>query len=337
MEVSVIEDIGKLLLSPRKIVIASHVNPDGDSVGSSLGLQRYLEGNGHQVHAIIPNEFPPFLHWMPGCDKILIYRNNARKCQQLIRSAEIIFCLDFNALNRLDAMEKPVRESDAVTVLLDHHTQPVFEFDHMISVVDTSSTAEIVFEFMTHCGHLHLIDKQVAECIYTGIMTDTGSFSYACNYERTFMIVARLIAAGIDTEHIHRLVYDTYTESRMRLLGYALSEKLKVFSPYHAAYISLTKEELRRFGHQIGDTEGIVNYALSIKGVNLAVLVMEREKQIRLSFRSKGHFSVNEVARLHFNGGGHRNAAGGTSTDSMEQTIKRLEDGLALYADQLDY
>ncbi|HNS45639.1 MAG TPA: DHHA1 domain-containing protein, partial [Bacteroidales bacterium] len=183
----------------------------------------------------------------------------------------------------------------------------------------------------------HLIDKKIAECLFVGIMTDTGSFSFGCNYVNTFNIVARLISLGIDVEHIHRLVYDTYTESRMRLLGYSLSEKLKVLGNYHTAYISLTKKELRQFRHQIGDTEGIVNYALSIKGINLAILLIEREKYIRLSLRSKGKFSVNDLARQYFNGGGHKNAAGGNSYANMEQTLEKIHGLLPLLKDQLNY
>jgi len=337
LDSSVAEQVRNLLSVPRKIVITSHVNPDGDAVGSSLGLFWFLSGLGHEVHVIIPNSFPNFLIWMPGCDQILHHKDQLQLSKEHIASADLIFCLDFNALNRLDMLEEAVRSSSALKVLIDHHVQPVQEFDHIISVVETSSTSEIIFDFITSFDKPHLIDKRIAECIYAGIMTDTGSFSYSCNYEHTFAIVASLIALGIDVEHIHRLVYDTYTESRMRLLGFSLSEKLKVLNQYHTAYISLTKQELRRFKHQIGDTEGIVNYALSVRGINLAILLMEREKYIRLSFRSKGNFSVNELARRYFNGGGHRNAAGGNSYLGMEKTLGQIHDLLPAIKDQLDY
>jgi len=334
---AVFESIRQLLITPKRIVITSHVNPDGDAVGSSLGLYWFLSGLGHQVQVIIPNSFPSFLSWLPGCDRIVHHKGKSQESLQFIESAEVIFCLDFNALNRLDTLEESVRNSNGTRVLIDHHAQPVQEFDHLISIVETSSTSEIVFDFMDAFNVPHLIDKKIAECLFVGIMTDTGSFSFGCNYVNTFNIVARLISLGIDVEHIHRLVYDTYTESRMRLLGYSLSEKLKVLGNYHTAYISLTKKELRQFRHQIGDTEGIVNYALSIKGINLAILLIEREKYIRLSLRSKGKFSVNDLARQYFNGGGHKNAAGGNSYANMEQTLEKIHGLLPLLKDQLNY
>jgi phosphoesterase RecJ-like protein len=336
LDSAVFENVRQLLLSPRRIVVTSHVNPDGDAVGSSLALFWFLTGLGHKVQVVIPNSFPSFLMWMPGCDQILHQKEKIELAKECIASAEIIFCLDFNALNRLDVLEESVRNAQGIKVLIDHHTQPAPEFDHLISIVETSSTSEIIFDFINAFNEPHLIDRQVAECLFVGIMTDTGSFSYAC-YENTFSIVARLIRLGIDMEHIHRLVYDTYTESRMRLLGYSLSEKLRVLNNYHTAYISLTKQELRRFKHRIGDTEGIVNYALSIKGINLAILLIERQRYIRLSFRSKGNFSVNEFARRHFNGGGHRNAAGGNSYTDMERTLLQIHDLLPLIKDQLNY
>ncbi len=337
LDSSVFENIRQLLITPKRIVITSHVNPDGDAVGSSLGLFWFLSGMGHQVQVIIPNSFPPFLSWLPGCDQIFHHKGNSAASIQCIESADVIFCLDFNALNRLDSLEGCVRNSKGVKILIDHHAQPLQEFDHAISVIETSSTSEIIFDFIDAFDLPHLIDKKVAECLFVGIMTDTGSFSYGCNYENTFLIVARLISLGIDVEHIHRLVYDTYTESRMRLLGYSLSEKLKVLDKYHTAYISLTRKELRHFKHRIGDTEGIVNYALSIRGINLAILLMEREKYIRVSFRSKGNFSVNDLARRYFNGGGHRNAAGGNSFTTMENTLQKIHDILPLLKDQLNY
>ncbi|MBP6978680.1 MAG: bifunctional oligoribonuclease/PAP phosphatase NrnA [Bacteroidales bacterium] len=337
MDSSVFKSISQLLTTPKRIVITSHVNPDGDAVGSSLGLYWFLSGLGHHVQVIIPNSFPSFLAWLPGCDQIHHHKGKKKESDEWIESADVIFCLDFNALNRLETLEHAIRNAQGIRILIDHHAQPVQEFDHMISIIETSSTSEIIFDFIDAFQMPHLMDQKVAECLFVGIMTDTGSFSYGCNYVNTFTIVARLISLGIDVERIHRLVYDTYTESRMRLLGYSLGEKLKVLDKYHTAYISLTKKELRQFRYQIGDTEGIVNYALSIRGVNLAILLMEREKYIRLSFRSKGQFSVNDLARKHFHGGGHRNAAGGNSYTTMEQTLEMIHDLLPHFLDQLNY
>jgi phosphoesterase RecJ-like protein len=296
-----------------------------------------MKGLGYATEVISPNEFPQFLAWMPGSSGIRIARNDHEQCKELIRQAGVIFCLDFNALDRLESLAEPVRKSAGCKILIDHHPSPLPEFDIMFSRVDTSSTAELVYEFIDSFGREDMISREVAECIYAGIMTDTGSFSFSCNYESTYRVVAGLIRKGIDAENIHRMVYDTYSEDRMRLLGFAISEKLVVLPEYHAAYIALTRADLNRFNYQIGDTEGIVNYALSIKGINLAVLLTERERLIRLSFRSKGHFSVNELARNHFEGGGHRNAAGGNSYISMEQTLVRLKKMLRTYKKDLDY
>jgi phosphoesterase RecJ-like protein len=318
-------------------VITSHVNPDGDAIGASLGLYHFLLRMGYSVSVVIPNDFPRFLEWMPGSKKILITNRSFERSVQLINTAEVIFCLDFNAIERLEALSDTVRNSKAMRILIDHHVDPVHEFDEIISVVSTSSTSELVYDFIDSFGEDHRITKNIAECIYAGIMTDTGSFSYSCNNEKTYQVVASLMRKGIDAEQIHRLVYDTYSENRMRLLGYSISDKLVVLHEYHTAYISLTRQELKRFKYKIGDTEGIVNYALSIKGINLAVLLTERERLIRLSLRSKGTFSVNDLARMHFDGGGHRNAAGGNSYVTMDETLEKLVSLLKLYQNELNY
>jgi phosphoesterase RecJ-like protein len=322
--------------SKRNVVITTHTNPDGDALGSSLAFGQFLTITGHRVDIIIPNDFPSFLSWMPGSENILIYKRLPEKCRHIITQAELIFCLDFNALIRLDKLEDPVRKRFVPKILIDHHPQPENEFDIVISSVETSSTAELVYKLIDELGGKDLISKSVAENIYVGIVTDTGSFSYSCNYENTYLIIADLMKRGVDGEHIHTLVYDTYSEDRMRLLGYCLSKKLKVLKEYHSAYICLTKEELRSFNYKIGDSEGIVNYALSITGVCFACLIMERDKYIRMSFRSRGNFSVNDFARRHFEGGGHKNAAGANSYVTIEETILKLEELLAVYKEQLN-
>jgi len=262
---------------------------------------------------------------MPSCSKILVDEKEHDKVSDVIANAEIIFCLDFNDLKRMDSVGEVYTRSKAVKILIDHHLEPSHFTDHAISIQETSSTSELVYDFILELGKKHLINKDVAECLYVGIATDTGSFSFACNYSKTFEIVAELIRLGIDGEHIHRLVYDTYSEDRMRLLGYCLSDKLEVFPEYHTAYISLTKEDLDKFNYKIGDTEGVVNYALSIEGVTLAALFMERDGNIKVSMRSKGIASVNDICKKYYEGGGHHNAAGGNSYISMPETLKGFE------------
>jgi len=286
---------------------------------------------------MVPNDYPGFLKWMPGTDRVMIFRNNEEKARQAIMSADLIFCLDYSALNRTEKMEDDLRKAPGKKILIDHHLEPVVsDFDYYYSIVKTSSTSELVYRFIEACSWGHLLDQEVATGLFVGIMTDTGSFSFSCNYPETFKITAELIQAGIDAEHIHRLVYDTYSENRLRLLGFCLSEKLTLLPDLHTAYIALSKAELDRFRHQVGDTEGIVNYALSIEGITIAVLMTERKDRIRISFRSKGDFSVNRVAREHFSGGGHRNAAGGDSFASLEETIIRLKEVLAQYKEGID-
>jgi len=283
----------------------------------------------------LPNHYPAFLSWLPGNKDILIYKDDKTEAKKLVKEADIIFCLDFNTLRRLESLFKPINQSNATKVLIDHHPQPDNGFAFMISQVETSSTSELIYNFICELGDKSLIDKDIAECLYTGIITDTGSYSYNCNYENTYLISAELIKIGVDGEYIHRLVYDTYSEDRMRLLGYCLSKKLKVLKDLYTAYIFLTKEELQQFNFQVGDTEGVVNYALAINGIHFAVLITEKENFIRLSFRSKGDFSVNSFARKYFEGGGHKNAAGGNSYLAMDQTVKKLEELLVKYKDQI--
>ena len=320
----------QLAISPN-IIITTHYNPDGDAIGSSLALYLILRRLGYNVSVIAPNDYPNFLKWLPGTENINIYENNDVICDSLIRKADMIFCLDYNALNRVKLFSDKLLDSKAIKILIDHHIDPSDEFDFVHSRISISSTCELLYEFITGLGYNNLIDKDIAECLYVGIMTDTGSFSFACNFSQTYEITASLIKQGIDAEQIHRAVYDTYSENRMRLLGYCLSERLMVNHKYKTAYIWLTQHDLARFNHQVGDTEGVVNYALSIKGITLAVLFTAQNDRIRISFRSKGEFSVNEFARKHYNGGGHRNAAGGDSFLGIAETLQKFEELLPIY------
>jgi len=332
-----IEIIKSIIKDSRSVVVTSHHNPDGDAIGSVIAMVKLLEKRVPQVTGIVPNDFPDFLKWMPGADRIVIYNQLEPKAKELIYNADLIFCLDYNALHRTDAMAPALKSARAVKVLIDHHLDPLSEdFDYIISRIDISSTSELLFNFIEQCGWSDLIGQEVATGLFVGIMTDTGSFSYSCNYPETFQISALLIKTGIDPEQIHRNVYDTYSESRLRLLGYCLGEKMTILPQYKTAYIALTKAELDRFQYKTGDTEGVVNYALSIDEIRFAVLLTERTDRIRLSFRSKGNLSVNVFARKYFNGGGHRNAAGGDSFESMENTISHLKNALEQYKEEID-
>lgn len=320
----------------RRIVLTSHQNPDGDAIGSTLGLMHIFRKLGHSSTVIVPNSFPGFLGWMPGSEHIIIFDENQQYCNELINDADLIFSLDYNAIHRVDKMKDSIVSAKAYKILIDHHLDPVIsDFDFIISDHKKSSTSELVFDFIINGKFGLYIDKAVAECLYAGIVTDTGSFSYNCNNPDTWRTVASLIDYKIDTELIHRLIYDTYSEHRMRLLGFSLSDRMKVFPQYHTAYIFLTQQDLINFNYQVGDTEGLVNYPLSIDGIQLSALFTERRELVRISLRSKGCFSVNIFAREHFNGGGHKNAAGANSYHSIEKTTQIFENLLPLYKDEL--
>jgi phosphoesterase RecJ-like protein len=330
-----LEKLKSLLSEPRQIVILSHKNPDGDAIGSALGLYHYLIQLKHKVTVMVPDAFPEFLAWMPDSSKILFYEEAQKKCITKINEAEVIFCVDFNSLNRVGDMDEPVRLSNVPKILIDHHPQPENFATLVNSDIKASSTAQMIFETIVQLGDKKKINKKVANCLYAGIMTDTGSFRFPSTKSETHRIAADLIEAGADNFTIHDNIYDQNSESRMRLLGYCLSEKLKIFEEFGTAYFTLSKDELQRFNYQKGDTEGVVNYALSIKGIKFAAIFKENEENIRISFRSKGKFSVNDFARKHFNGGGHVNAAGGNSDLSLDETISKFVSLLPEYRKEL--
>lgn len=309
-----------------QIGIVTHVNPDGDAMGSALGLYNWLKNAGYgQVWVMVPNAAPGFLHWMPGYGQVLDASAKPAQAAQCLASAQLLFCVDFNGAARTGSLEEHVRSAPARKVLIDHHPQPEKDFDLVFSHTDVSSTAEILYELMQALGEASCLDKAVAECLYTGILTDTGSFSFACNRPQTYEITARLIAKGVDAAQVHQRIYSTYSANRMRLLGYCLSEKLRVLEAERTAYISLSRRDLKRFRHRPGDTEGIVNYAMSIERIDLAAMFIENKDHIRVSFRSAGAVDVNRFARRFFNGGGHVNASGGTVYKSLDETLAYFE------------
>lgn len=335
MENTDFKEISERLRQPSRILITTHTNPDGDAIGSSLALFTYLKKINHDVSVMIPDPYPEFLAWLPGCKNILVYSQDQERCDEEIQKADIIIAADYNNFGRLNEAGNQVLETNSLKILIDHHLNPAPHFDFKISISKVSSTSELIYDFIVAMGDKELLDKPMAECLYVGIITDTGSFSYSCNYVKTYLATAELYRLGIDGEHIHRLVYDTYSESRLRLLGLSVSDNLTVLPEYHAAYITLSKEDLERFNYQIGDTEGVVNYALSIKDINLAALFMERDDIVKVSFRSKGSFSVDKLARDHFGGGGHRNASGANCTTSLAATINKFNILLPLYQEDL--
>lgn len=328
----------ELLSKPQKIVVVAHQNPDGDAMGSSLGLYLFLKKqNIHEVTVIMPNDFPDFLKWLPAVENVLIFDQNTEKATQILKEASVIFTLDFNSFHRTAKMESVLKELQTDFIMIDHHQAPDDYAKITFSNVTMSSTAEYVYHFITNIDPGFVFDKEIATCIYTGIMTDTGSFRFASTSPTTHRVAATLLEAGASNAYIHEKVFDFNTEDRMRLLGTAL-ENLIVLPEYRTAYITLTQEELDKNNFKKGDTEGFVNYALSVKDVLFAAIFIEnkQEKIVKISFRSKGIFSVNEFARAHFNGGGHTNAAGGKSFKSLEETITEFREILKKYKDSIN-
>jgi phosphoesterase RecJ-like protein len=319
-----INELIELLNKSKKIVIVTHWSPDGDAIGSSLGLYNYLIQKQHKVTVITPNDYPSFLFWMPGNDKVIDFSANPNLAKAAVEKAELVFCLDFNTLNRIEVLGEEVRKSTAKKCIIDHHLQPEDFADYMLHSVKTSSTCELIYDFIVLMKDEKLINKDVANCLYTGIMTDTGSFRFPSTSPKTHRVIADLIEAGAENSEIHVRVYDNNTEDKLRLLGYSFVEKLVVLKQHGTAFFSLNADELSRFNYKKGDTEGLVNYALSIEGIYFAVFIVERDGKVKLSFRSKGKFDVNTFARKHFSGGGHANAAGGISELSLDETITKL-------------
>ena len=315
-----------------KIVIVSHVSPDGDAIGSSLGLAQFLDSQDKTVNVIVPNAFPDFLKWMPGSKDILLYDRYKEFADKLINEADIICCLDFNSLKRIEEMADSVATSPARKILIDHHLYPEDFCRIVISHPEISSTSELVFRLICRMGYFSDISREGAECIYTGMMTDTGGFTYNSNNREIYFIISELLSKGIDKDDIYRKVYNTYSESRLRLMGYVLSN-MKVYREYNSALISLTKEEQGKFDYIKGDSEGFVNIPLSIKNVRFSCFLREDTERriIKISLRSVGTFPCNKLAAEFFNGGGHLNASGGEFTGTMAEAKQAFEEALKKY------
>lgn len=331
-----INSVKALLSKPQKIVIVPHKNPDGDAIGSTLALWHFLRNNGQDATVIVPNDYPKFLKWMPGNEHIINFEHKNTEAKEKISGATIIFTLDFNHLGRVGQMQPELENAESTFIMIDHHQEPADYAKITYSDVTMSSTCEMVYTFIEKLGEIQNITSEIANCVYAGIMTDTGSFKFASTTSRTHRVIADLIDKGAENTKIHHAIYDTNTPDRLHLLGCAL-KNMVILEKYRTAYITLTQEELDAHDYKKGDTEGFVNYGLTLDGIIFAVIFIENKEEgiIKISFRSVGDFSVNEFARKHFQGGGHDNAAGGKSDESMEKTTEFFESLLPNYTDKL--
>ena len=332
-----VDHVEKWFERAEKIVIVSHVSPDGDAIGSSLGLYHFLTSQEKTVNVIVPNAFPEFLHWMPGAKEVIVYDKYKEYADKLINEADVLCCLDFNVLSRIDKMEEVVRNTPARKMMVDHHLYPGDFCRITISHPEISSTSELVFRLICQLGNFSDITKEGAECIYTGMMTDTGGFTYNSNDREIYYIISELLSKGIDKDEIYRKVFNTHSEGRLRLMGYVLYDKMQVFPEFNSALIWLDASEQKRFQYKKGDTEGFVNIPLSIKDVRFSVFLREdtEKKMIKVSLRSVGTFPCNKVAAEFFNGGGHLNASGGEFYGPMEEAINLFKQALVKYQDLL--
>ena len=323
-------EILKLLNSPKDVVIFSHRNPDGDALGSSLAVFHYLTSMHHSVKIIFPSDYPLNFSWMPGTENVLVYDYAPEDCIKAIRHANLIFCLDFSSLDRIDKMGEFVHEQTCPKIIIDHHLDPEPFADFILSDTSASSTSEMIYDFISALHGKEKISKIIASCIYTGIVTDTGSFKYATSSD-LFRKVADLIDAGIDDVLLQNLIHNCLQEKYLRLLGFCLYERMEIIPEYKTGIIALNREDYIKFDIQRGDTEGIVNYLLMLEDVNIAALITEQPTIIKLSLRSKGDISVQEICRDHFKGGGHKNASGGAVYGTLSQTVKKFKEVIPKY------
>ena len=318
------------------IVITCHVGPDGDALGSSLALWHYLRGLGKRATVVVPNRFPDFLAWMPGAEEIIVFERDAARAEEAFAGADLVFALDFNETRRLDRLEPLFLQCAAPRVLIDHHLNPESFAQLTISYPDISSTSELIFRLICRMGHFERITLACAQCIYTGMMTDTGGFSYNSNQAEIYTIIGELIKIGIDKDDIYRRVFNTFTPGRLKLNAYCIYRKMKLYPKYRTALITLSQEELQRFYYKSGDTEGVVNEPLSIEGIVFSVFMREDTDKIKISLRSQGAFPANKVASELFGGGGHLNAAGGESYTTLEETVDKFRRALPRYRQLLE-
>lgn len=331
-----IEQFYPLLATPAKVIITMHQKPDGDAMGSALGLYHFLTSLGHQATVISPTNWADFLNWMPGVQTVVDYDMYRDKATQLVKEADWLFCLDFNILHRTKHMEHLLTQVQCTKILIDHHQQPQEEaFNYGVSDTSKSSTCEMVYDFIAGSGYADKLNIDMATCLYTGIMTDTGSFRFPATNANVHRIVAHFKDLGLNHTYIHENIYDSFLENRLRFMGHCLLNRLEVLYEYNTAIMTIPKGDLQRFDIRTGDTEGLVNYLLSIQGIKFGAIVIDRDEERKWSFRSKGSFDVNQFARDHFEGGGHKNAAGGRSSEGLEATTRQFKQVLQQYEAQL--
>ncbi len=317
-----IEEIYGLIKRPARVVITMHQKPDADAMGSSLGLFHFLKQFGHTINVISPTNWADWLKWMPGCADVTDYEYDTEKATSILETCDILFCLDFNILSRTRKMQHKLKEIECVKVLIDHHQEPATHvFNYGVSNTSKSSTCEMIFDFIISSGHKEKINKEIAECLFAGVMSDTGSFRFSSASADVHRMVAELKMTGFDHTVIYENLFDNFLETRLRFIGHVLQNRMEIYYEHNAAMISVPWKDLVKFDIKTGDTEGLVNYPLSIKGIKLAALIIDRDEEIRCSFRSKGNFDVNTFARKYFEGGGHFNAAGGRSKKTLDQTV----------------
>lgn len=313
--------LGQLIKDAEHIVITCHLSPDGDAVGSTLALCRVLRNMGKDAHVVVPDQVPRALAFVPNYNDIVVYTLNEPRSRSLVRNAQLIFCLDFNVLKRIDKLGEIIAQSTVPKVLIDHHLDPDSIFDITISFPTLSSTCELVYRTLLQLDLLYFLDVEAAQCLYVGLMTDTGNFTYSSDYPEIYEIAAHLVSMDIHKEWLYNQAMNTFSANCLRLQGYAISEKMQVFIDKGAALITLTRPELERYGYRKGDTEGLVNKPLAIPGVNWSIFMREDPEYIKISCRSQGDFSVNDICNRYFNGGGHKNAAGGEFNGTMEEAV----------------
>lgn len=328
----------RVLESPRKIAITTHHKPDADALGSSLAWAGYLTKLGHKVQVVSPTDYPDFLNWMAGHQDVLVYTNekDVEAAEVAMAEADLICCLDFSCLDRINSLGEVVRKSPAKKVLIDHHLEPENFADFVFWDIKAAATAEIVYDMIMLMDGRDLIDVEIAECLYAGIMTDTGSFKHPNTTRHVHEVTADLIDLGADTAKVGKLVYDNNNINRLKFIGFALSERLQVIPEYKTAYFAISAEDLSRFESRTGDTEGLVNYALSLENIIFAAVLIDRTEAVKISFRSVGDFPANTFAKNHFRGGGHKNAAGGISDDTLQATVEKFIKLLPQYKEEFN-
>ena len=331
-----INEIFPQLRDPKNVVITTHQKPDGDAMGSSLGLFHFLKQLGHSVTVVSPTNWADFLDWMPSTKLVLDYERQTEEANELIDKADWIFCLDFNTLSRTKRMEENLANATGIRILIDHHQEPQIEkFAYGVSSTNKSSTCEMVYDLIMDSGNEAFINESVAECLYSGVMTDTGSFRFPSTSASVHRMVATLKDKGLQHSRVHEALFDNYLENRFRFIGHILLNRMEIFYEYNTALIAVNQQDLVKYDIITGDTEGLVNYPLSIKGIKLAVIVIDRGEERKCSFRSKGSFDVNTFARKYFNGGGHFNAAGGQSKEPLDAVVAKFKEAMTENKDQL--